>query len=415
MVSRERLEQQLQHLQTITTPGAGEGINRLAFTESDKEGRRYITSLMEEAGLSIRQDAFGNVIGHLAGRDESLPAVMFGSHSDSVPSGGNFDGIVGILAAVEVVRSMKEDGFVPDCPLEVVLFRCEESGRFGTATLGSRAMRGELTTADLMRFKDKDGISLYDALESCGLDPAHIETAKYTRPLKAFFEVHIEQGKVLEHRKIPLGVVTGIAAPTRMRVYIHGNADHSGATPMPLRHDGACAAAEIILAVEKAAAARKEPPVVGTVGIVRVHPCAMNVIPGEVELGIDIRSISAEAKASTVADVKLAVEEICARRDIPVTIEDISNGTPVVMEEPVVKFLDAMCEKAGVPYIEMPSGAGHDTMHWVGYVPAGMLFIPCKDGISHNPAESAELDDIVRVTRALSEAVRTVSAKAFSF
>lgn len=180
MISRTRLQQQLADLQDITAPG--KGINRLAFTDADWQGRAYLMGLMHEAGMELREDAFGNVIGHVKGADESLSAVMFGSHGDSVPQGGNFDGIVGILAAIETVRSMQEDGFTPQRPIEVVLFLCEESSRFSAATLGSRAMRGELSHDDLLRLHDKEGHTLYEVLKSRHLDPDHIESARYTRP-----------------------------------------------------------------------------------------------------------------------------------------------------------------------------------------------------------------------------------------
>lgn len=415
MISKDRLATQLAHMAKISEPKPEPGIHRLAFSDSDWKGRDYLIELMKEAGLTIRTDAFGNVIGHMTGTDESLPAVMFGSHGDSVPSGGNYDGIVGILSAIETVRSLKESGFQNEHPLEVVLFMCEESSRFGAATLGSRAMRGQLSLKDLHQLKDVSGQSLYDVLQKRQLDPEHIANALYKKPLKAFFEVHIEQGKVLEHEGVELGVVTGIAAPTRMRVHLHGSADHSGATPMHLRHDGSCAAAEIILQVEKLASAHTDPPVVGTVGVLRVHPCAMNVIPGETEVGIDIRSISADAKSAVAADVRNYIAEICQKRDIPYDLEEISNETPATISPNMIAFLSKICATQHKKYIQLPSGAGHDAMHWFDYTPTGMLFIPCKDGISHNPAEQASLEDIASVAMVLEQAVREASCQTFHF
>ena len=415
MISEKRLATQLAHIQTISSPSKNPGINRLAFTDSDWKCRSYLISLMKKAGMTVRTDAFGNVIGHLTGTDESLPSVMFGSHGDSVPNGGNFDGIVGILSAIEVVKSIKEDKFKNENPLEVVLFMCEESSRFGAGTLGSRTMRGEITTNDLHRFIDQDGYSLYEVLKSRKLDPDHIESARYDRPLKCFFELHIEQGKVLEHLNVPIGIVTGISAPTRFFVRLHGSADHSGATPMKLRLDGSCAAAEIILQMEQIAAAHTAPHVVGTVGVIHVHPCSMNVIPGEVELGIDIRSISAQAKAETVDAMYRHIVDICKKRKISYDIEEISNEKPAIIQPEVIHFLTGLCKKNGWHYHKMPSGAGHDAMHWAEYAPTGMLFIPCKGGISHNAAESTEFKYIVSVARLLEEAVRTVSHAEFHF
>ena len=411
MINSVRLTKQLETLQTITAPG--KGINRLAFTDSDWQGRDYLRTLMEDAGLSIRTDAFGNIIGHYPGLDGSLPAVLMGSHGDSVPEGGNFDGIVGLLAAIETVHSMKEDHFIPDHPLEIVLFMCEESSRFGAATLGSRAMRGELSMAELHQLHDASHHTLFDILKARELNPEHIESARYTLPLKACFEVHIEQGKVLEHESVPIGIVTGIAAPTRLMVHLHGCADHSGATPMNLRHDGLCAASEIVLAVEQAAKASSNPPVVGTVGRLDLSPNAMNVIPGEVQLGIDVRSISTEARTAVIACIKDAITRIAAGRGLTYDLEEISSDLPAAMHPSVIQLLASLCEKDQIPYKKLPSGAGHDIMHWADYAPCGMLFIPCRHGISHNPAEYASIQDITLATNLLSQAVRQISSRSF--
>ena len=409
MISTQRLEQQFAALRKITAPG--KGINRLAFTDSDWQGRSYIMELMKKAGLEIRTDAFGNVIGHYAGKNDSLPAVMIGSHGDSVPDGGNYDGITGILAAIETARSLKEENIVPDHPLEVVLFLCEESSRFSAATLGSRAMRGMLSKKDLQTLHDKNGHTLYEVLESRRLSPEHIETAQYDKPLKAFLELHIEQGKVLEHNKNQIGVVTGIAAPTRLICHLHGKADHSGATPMNLRHDGLCAAAEIILAVERQAREYQEAPVVGTVGIAEVSPGVMNVIPGEVRIGIDIRSISDKAKKFVAEQIRSTIADVSARRGIPFDIDEISDEKPAVMNPQLVRMLSGICEDMRLAYQQMPSGAGHDSMHWADYAPTAMLFIPCKDGISHNPAEYAAIEDIAAGAAVLEKAVRKLVMK----
>lgn len=413
MISQDRLAADLAHMQTITAPGPG--INRLAFTDSDWQGRAYLMHCMREAGLTLRTDAFGNVIGRLAGTHDELPAVMFGSHGDSVPEGGNFDGIVGILSAIEVIRSLREDGFQPEHPLVVVLFMCEESSRFGSATLGSKAMRGELKPDDLQRLHDKQGHSLYEVLKARDLDPDHIEAAKYTAPVKSFFEVHIEQGRVLEATHNQIGIVTGIAAPTRFRIQLQGQADHSGATPMNLRHDALCAAAEIVLETERLARSQTDPPVVGTIGCLDLEPGAMNVIPGQVTLSVDIRSISAEAKAAVADAVRQYAREHAAARQIECTIEEISQEQPARMNPAVIDMFQHICDNAHLESLQLPSGAGHDSMHWAGYAPTGMLFIPCRDGISHNPAEHAELEDITAAARVLDAAVRQASRTGFTF
>lgn len=407
MIQRERLVKDFEAMAQLTAPG--EGINRLAFTDADWAGRQYIIDCMTDAGLSVEIDDFGNVIGYKIGKKPDLPVVMVGSHTDSVPNGGNYDGVVGVLSAIEVIRSMTDDGYEHDHTIAVVSFMCEESGRFGNATLGSKAMRGELTLQDLHRLVDKQGISLYEALKGRNLNPDGIETMVYKRPVKSFTEIHIEQGKVLEHEQKTIGIVTGIAAPERFYVTIWGNADHSGATPMNLRHDALCGASKIILGIEEIASMQEEPPVVGTVGVVEVTPGAMNVIPGAVKLGVDIRSISEVARNSVVTLVEEFIDITAEKRGLSYTIETIAQDHPVEMHPAMIREIEEAVKSVGVEYMTMPSGAGHDAMHWAEVVPTGMIFIPCRDGISHNPAEFAEMDDIVTGAAVLDKVLRKLS------
>ena len=407
MIQRERLVKDFEAMAQLTAPG--EGINRLAFTDADWAGRQYIIDRMTDAGLFVEIDDFGNVIGYKLGKKPDLPVVMVGSHTDSVPNGGNYDGVVGVLSAIEVIRGMTDDGYEHDHTIAVVSFMCEESGRFGNATLGSKAMRGELTLQDLHRLVDKQGISLYEALKCRNLNPDGIETMAYKRPVKSFTEIHIEQGKVLEHEQKTIGIVTGIAAPERFYVTIRGNADHSGATPMNLRHDALCGASKIILGIEEIASMQEEPPVVGTVGVVEVMPGAMNVIPGAVKLGVDIRSISKVARNSVVTLVKEFIDITAEKRGLSYTIETIAQDHPVEMHPAMIREIEEAVKSVGIEYMTMPSGAGHDAMHWAEAVPTGMIFIPCRDGISHNPAEFAEMDDIVTGAEVLDKVLRKLS------
>ena len=407
MIQRERLVKDFDAMAQLTAPG--EGINRLAFTDADWAGRQYIIDRMTDAGLSVEIDDFGNVIAYKIGKKPDLPVVMVGSHTDSVPNGGNYDGVVGVLSAIEVIRSMTDDGYEHDHTIAVVSFMCEESGRFGNATLGSKAMRGELRLQDLYRLVDKQGISLYEALKGRNLNPDGIEEMAYKRPVKSFTEIHIEQGKVLEHEQKTIGIVTGIAAPERFYVTIRGNADHSGATPMNLRHDALCGASKIILGIEEIASMQEEPPVVGTVGVVEVTPGAMNVIPGAVKLGVDIRSISEVARNSVVTLVKEFIDITAEKRGLSYTIETIAQDHPVEMHPAMIREIEEAVKSVGVEYMTMSSGAGHDAMHWAEAVPTGMIFIPCRDGISHNPAEFTEMDDIVTGAAVLDKVLRKLS------
>ena len=407
MIQKERLQKDFAAMAQLT--GLGEGVNRLAFTDADWEGRQYIIDCMIDAGLDVEIDGFGNVIGYKIGTNPDLPVVMVGSHTDSVPNGGNYDGIVGVLSAIEAVRSMIDDGFEHEHTIAVVDFMCEESSRFGAATLGSKAMRGKLILNDLHRLVDTQGISLYDSLKERKLHPDAIESMAYNRPVKAFIEMHIEQGKVLEHEQKQIGIVSGIAAPERFYVTIRGNADHSGATPMNLRHDALCGSSKIILGIEEVTSMQEEPPVVGTVGIAEVVPGAMNVIPGAVKLGVDIRSISKVARDSVVFLIKELIDVIAEKRGLSYTIEPISKDHPVSMHPLMVKEIERAVTSLQLEYMIMPSGAGHDAMHWAEVAPTGMIFIPCRDGISHNPAEFAAMDDIVAGAEVLENVIKNIS------
>jgi len=407
MIQKERLQKDFDAMAQLT--GLGEGINRLAFTDADWEGRQYIIDRMTDAGLDVEIDEFGNVVGYKVGTNPDLPVVMVGSHTDSVPNGGNYDGVVGVLSAIEVVRSIIDDGFEHDHTITVVDFMCEESSRFGAATLGSKAMRGKLTLNDLHRLVDKQGVSLYDSLKERKLHPDAIESMAYNRPVKAFIEMHIEQGKVLEHEQKQIGIVSGIAAPERFYVTICGNADHSGATPMNLRHDALCGASKIILGIEEVTSMQEEPPVVGTVGIAEVVPGAMNVIPGSVKLGVDIRSISKVARDSVVFLIKELIDVIAEKRGLSYTIEPIAQDHPVAMHPAMIREIEEAVKSVGVDYMTMPSGAGHDAMHWTEVAPTGMIFIPCRDGISHNPAEFAAMDDIIAGAEVLENVIKNIS------
>jgi len=413
MVSEKRLAINFEKMSTITAPG--QGITRIAFSDEDWQARSFVIELMKEAGLTIRIDHFGNVIGRLEGTDPNAKVVMLGSHIDSVPNGGNFDGVVGVLGAIEAINCMNEANFVNDHPIEIVVFMSEESSRFGVATLGSKTMCGKMDVPTLKKLVDKKGHSLYNILKLRGLDADKIDEAVYPHELKAFMELHIEQGKVLEATDSQLGIVTGIAAPTRLKVIINGQADHSGATPMNMRQDALCAAAEIILQVEKLAKTSKEFSVVGTTGIIHAQPGVMNVVPGKVELGIDIRSIYMETKIKVVKAVMSQIKTITEKRNLTADITTLTNETPVKLKDEVISFLDDICKEKNYAYMQMPSGAGHDAMHWAHVAPTGMIFIPCKKGISHNPAEHAEMKDIIAGTEVLYTVICKLASKDFSF
>jgi hydantoinase/carbamoylase family amidase len=330
-----------------------------------------------------------------------------GSHIDSVPNGGNFDGILGVLGAIEVINTMNDNDFKNRNPIEVVAFMCEESSRFGTAVLGSKAMCGKLDCDTLKKLVDDDGKSLYTILKMRGLNADKIADCTYTEDLKAFLELHIEQGRVLEDLGCAIGIVTGISGPTRLNVSIKGSADHSGATPMELRHDALCAAAEIILLVEETAQiiSEEDEPVVGTVGTISSKPGAINVIPGEAHLKIDIRSISLDAKIKAVRTIQHQIEAIALERDVEIKIETTVNENPVALDSGLIAKLEDICKELGYASMQMPSGAGHDAMQWASTAPTALIFVPCENGLSHCPEEWAEIEDMAKGVEVLYKAV----------
>lgn len=412
MVSSKRLADNFKILSEIGVQDNG-GITRLAFSDADWQARDFVLRLMAQAGLEIRVDAFGNIIGRREGLNPAAPVVMMGSHIDSVPSGGNFDGVVGVLGAIEVMQCLEDEQAELYHPVEVVVFMAEESSRFGVATLGSKVFCGKIKMNDLERFVDKQGISLPAALRLRGLAADEEIDISYPGLIKSFLELHIEQGKVLETVGRQLGIVTGIAAPTRLRLIVSGQADHSGATPMNMRRDALTAAAEIILAVEKLAGASAETGIVGTTGIIQAEPGVMNVIPGRVELGIDLRGTSLAAKKLVLQQLTEAIGSVKERRQVKVETICLTDEEPVVLSSQMVEFLQALCTERGDSVLLMPSGAGHDAMHLAARAPTGLIFIPCRGGISHNPAEWAEITDIAAGTALLLAATRKLAQQDF--
>ncbi|CQR70724.1 N-carbamoyl-L-amino acid hydrolase [Sporomusa ovata DSM 2662] len=410
MVCSKRLEENFRKLAAIGAQADG-GITRLAFSDTDWEAREFIIELMKQAGLVVRIDAFGNLIGRREGTNNAAPVVMLGSHIDSVPNGGNFDGVLGVLAAIEVIQCLEAAGTQTYHPIEVVVFMAEESSRFGMATMGSKAFCGELLPAQLEQLIDNQGMTLAEAMRQRGLDPEQVAAARYTGAIKAFFELHIEQGTVLENAGEQIGIITGIAAPTRFKVVITGQADHSGATPMNMRQDALTAAAEIVLLVEKLAGLEAHNGTVGTVGMITAEPGVMNVIPGRVELGIDIRGIIATSKQQVIQELTAGLGEIKKRRGVAITSSILTDEKPVEISREIVEFLQGIAKAGQYTSRLMPSSAGHDAMHLAGIAPAGMLFIPCKDGISHNPAEWANIRDITAGTQVLFMAVSKLAAQ----
>ena len=382
-------------VEAIARTGRAErGVSRLALTESDREARAIAASEMESLGMPVRTDACCNIWAEYPGTSDQ-PGVVIGSHLDSVPEGGDYDGVLGVCAGLGVVRDILAENPHPARSLSVVVFTSEESSRFSLATIGSKAATGNLTTMDTLRFKDKNGTTLLKALRDFGGQPEYLSRdALAPASYHSYFELHIEQGPVLDWNSEDVGIVEAIAAPTRFMLDIQGEQAHSGACPMNLRHDALTAAAEIILAVERAGRAESDFGTVATVGVCECRPGAMNVVPGRVTLKVDIRGIVEKSIARAYADVMEKVKKVCAERGVTCNFTLYSADKPVAMDGLLARRVEKSCRELGVKYRRMPSGAGHDAMYMATLIPSALIFVPCKDGVSHSPAETIDWERV---------------------
>ena len=400
MTTATRLHDAIAELaQFNDDPGAG-GITREVYTPTYAAALERVAEWMREAGLEVRLDAVGNLFGRWEGGEPDAPLVLTGSHVDTTLNAGRYDGVLGVLGAIEAVHGLRGAGAAPRRSIELVAWAGEEP-RFGTGCVGSRAAAGQLARADLDRLRDRDGTSMAAALREAGFDPDRLPAAEIDPAgVHALVELHIEQGAVLEDAGESIGVVTAIAAPHDFRLTLRGAATHAGATPMRLRRDALAGAAEAIAAVERIARASPSGTTVGTVGVARVRPGAINVVPGEVELDVDVRDSDLAAREAVVDGVLAAAREIAGRRDLALELAPIVEDTPVACEPAVIEAAEAAVRELGLPFRRMTSGAYHDAMIMGARVPIGMIFVPSAGGISHHPGEytaPAQLEDGVRV------------------
>ncbi|HMK83823.1 MAG TPA: Zn-dependent hydrolase [Candidatus Bathyarchaeia archaeon] len=405
-VSGKRLEETINTLSKIgmTTKGS----ERTAYTVKEIRAKGVLTHLMKRIGLQVSIDGVGNVFGKT--RQGGGAVVMIGSHIDTVPGGGRFDGVVGVAAGIEVARIICENNIPLHHPIEICAFSAEESSRFGVGTIGSAVVAGELDARSIDGLQDKHGVKLGEVLARFGRNHDAINSAK-RKPsdFHAYLELHIEQGPILENEGKKIGVVSAISASTRLSVKFLGRADHSGTTPMNLRRDALTAASELILAVEQICKAEAG-EVVGTVGSIKVSPNAMNVVPGTVELGIDIRSVHANSKKRVTDLVVNEARKISSRRDVQLETAIIKEDEPVILNAEIVSLLENVCKSTRVPYMRMISGAGHDAMKMARLTKCGVIFVPSKRGLSHNPREWTDMKDIETGANCLLDATLRLAA-----
>lgn len=392
--SAENIQKDIENLDKFnSTPG--EGTTRILFTPPELAARDYIKGRMEALGLAVREDAIGNIFGKLPGARPELAPVWTGSHIDTVPHAGSFDGMAGVVGGLEALRMIRESGAPHARDLEVIVFTSEEPTRFGKGCLGSRALADDLTLGDAEALTDKDGASLKSVLEALGYDLSQFGAIRRQKgDVFACVELHIEQGAVLESLGLKTGLVTAISAPTDLRVTVDGTQEHAGATPMYLRKDALSAAAQVMLELEGLARAGRDPSTVATVGMVEVHPGATNVIPGQVRFSVDMRSCDFEEKTIILEKMQRFMEAVGHTRGVSFSTELVCHEKPAAADPQVLEVLKAVCGEAGLRYNLMPSGAYHDSMLVARFAPFGMIFVPSRGGVSHHRDEWTDYGDI---------------------
>jgi allantoate deiminase len=391
----------LRELSSIGRDPAG-GWSRIAFTESERQAHALFASWAGELGLQTGQDAIGNSYAKHPGKGKQL---MMGSHLDSVPKGGNFDGAAGIVAAIEAAAILLRDHLTH--PLTVVCFSCEEGARFTAPCLGSRAITGHIDASGLQALQDGNGVNAHDAARDCGLEVDRLNEDVWPgSSVAVYIELHIEQGRVLQEAGRRIGVVDTIAGSTRIEVSLVGRSDHSGTTPMALRHDPLIGAAEVISKVEQAA--RRSRTAVATVGRIQVSPNVVTTIPRDVRFTVDVRDIDPLRQREVAGEVLAAVQRSANQRGLRASARLLHDQSPFILHHWVREQLAAVADDLQVSYRVMPSGAGHDAGYVSLVAPAGMLFVPSRDGISHAPEEWSESEDIALGAAVLASALRRI-------
>jgi ureidoglycolate amidohydrolase len=377
-------------------------VTRVVFSGQDRRAREYVKGLCRAAGLLVREDAVGNTFARWNGVEPKLPAIGTGSHIDAIPNAGAYDGTVGVLGGLEAIRALQRTGFLPRRSIELIVFSAEEPTRFGIGCFSSRILAGLL---DGSKLRDKEGKSLEEWRTAAAFHGELSGVALPSGHYAGFLELHIEQGPLLEREGIPLGVVTAIAAPASLRMWIEGEGGHAGALLMADRHDAFCAAAEIVLAVESAARSTGAVDTVGTVGVCDVFPGAVNSVPSRVRLEIDVRDTDLARRDGVLAKIEQAAGKVSTRRGVTVRTEVVNADCPAICDAGVVEALARAASAHGLAYRKMVSRAYHDTLFMSRIAPAAMLFIPCRGGVSHRPDEYAAPEAIAAGALVLAEAL----------
>lgn len=409
-INAQRLQAHFEAMSLIGKIGET-GTCRPAHTALEKQGFELAASWMTEADMTTRIDNFGNLIGRMEGKNPDLPVLMMGSHLDSQPYGGRFDGVAGVLCAIEAATTLHENGIIPERSIEVISFADEEGWRFNKGLFGSRGILGRLEKGELQRV-DKDGITREQALKDFGCDVTQFKASEY-KPgsIFCFLELHIEQGPVLDLGHKPIGVVSGISGPLWWTVKLKGMAGHTGSVPMHLRKDALVGAAKIIVAVNEIATQQPGAPTVGSVGTIQVFPASRNIIPEEVTFTIDLRDIDLDRRNKYEQQLRDKIEAITQQHGLTYEISEDTKSDPRYCADWIKAIIHEECQKLELDAPELMSGPFHDALALSYACDYGMIFIRCKDGISHNPLEYASYEDLALGTEILYGTVLKVLEK----
>jgi N-carbamoyl-L-amino-acid hydrolase len=409
-VDKKRLQAEIDALALITE-AQPPVVTRVIFSEADLRGRAYVKKLCREAGLVLREDAVGNIFARWPGSQKNLPAVATGSHIDAIPNAGKYDGVVGVLGALEAIRALKKSGFQPQRSLELIIFTSEEPTRFGIGCLGSRLLGGVLPPVKAAALKDRAGKNLESWRQHGGCHGQLSSVRLRKNVYAAFVELHIEQGPVLEQENVAIGVVEKIAAPCTLRIQLTGVGGHAGATLMPGRRDALLAGAEIALAVERIATTSGSPDTVGTTGIFRIEPGAVNSVPCHAHLEIDLRDTNVKTRDAALKRIEAAVKKICAARKIKYVLERLNVDPPAVCDSTLVKTVSEICRTAHISCKRMISRAYHDSLFMAQICPTTMIFIPCRKGYSHRPDEFSSPKQIATGVQILAKVLAELASR----
>ena len=407
-VDQNRMQRELAALASLSD-APPPAVTRIVFSAMDLKARAYLDGIFSDAGLVVRKDRAGNTFARWIGSEPELPVVGTGSHADAIPFAGSYDGTVGLLGGLEAIRALQRAGFRPRRSIELLMFTSEEPTRFGIGCLGSRLLSGALPPERARLLKDSAGKSLEEVLEAAGFTGSLDDVPLPEDYYHAFVELHIEQGPLLERQKIPIGIVTSIAAPATLRLEIEGEGGHAGAMLMPDRRDAFLAAAEIALGVESAAKSTGSIDSVATVGVCNVFPGAVNSVPSRTVVEIDVRDTDLARRDAMLEKIRGTYEAISAKRKVRILETPVNADAPAQSSRFVVEALRASCAAAGLESMLMVSRAYHDSLFVARIAPQAMLFIPCRNGYSHRPDEYAAPEDITAGVQVLAQTLAHLS------